>query len=349
MRINLLLFSFKNFNIKSNNKPNKSINNQTQNLDLFDSYNALLNRTLINFKGKEKSFSSEIEKLIEKGDENELFEYISSQLRKKAQEKKIDTNIIDDVVQNAIVEILLLFQDFSDDKLSKKELLDKINEIYEKIKPKKGDYVSDFKTVSLETPILDGDKILADTIADDKKHRISYLSNPDDETKEKFKKLASLALDGVELDDREKDVLSGRFNNERKETFQTIANRHEIAITTMFLAFKRVIYKIQVKNNSLPEDIKQNILDTVELFKDEGLTYEQYLEACLAQPYLFIQLPKDTEKKVRDLVEKFEKEGLTVKDYLNKACLKQPQLFYQSPNTVEKKVRDLVEKFKKKV
>ena len=250
MRINLLPFSFKNFNIKSNNKSNKSENNKNQNIDLFDSYNALINKNLIVFRAKlqKSSFSSEIEKLLDKGDENELFEYISSELRKKAQEKKIDINIIDDIVQNAIIEILLLFQDFNDDKLSKKELLDKINEIYEKIKPKKDDYVSDKRTTSLETPILDGNKSLIDTIADDENHRISYLSNPDDKTKEKYKKLASLALEGVELDDKEKDVLARRFNDEKKESFNSIASLNGVSAQTIKDIFKRAIYKIQIKN-----------------------------------------------------------------------------------------------------
>ena len=96
--------------------------------------------------------------------------------------------------------------------------------------------------------------------------------------------------------------------------------------------------------SKLTKTAQQNAIDTAEKFKDEGLTFDDYLIACAKRPQLFYRSPDTIENNVRDLVRRFEDDGLTTKAYLP-ACVKKPQLFYQSPDTIEKNVRNLVQKF----
>ena len=95
---------------------------------------------------------------------------------------------------------------------------------------------------------------------------------------------------------------------------------------------------------NLPETIEKNIKDLVKRFEMNGLTLESYLSACLKQPSLFCSSSYTIEKNVKGLVEKFKNNGLTLEKYLS-ACVKQPQLFYQSPETIEKNIKTLVAKF----
>ena len=345
MKVNPL----QNFNLTYHSKiksPQKNNHNNqgNQSFLLFDNYFMLLNKSMINFKGKEDNFSVGLERLLNRGDENELFDFLLKKLNKKAQEKGVNNKIIDDVVQSTIVEILVVLQDFNDGKISKDELIKSIEAIYENIKANKSDYVSDFRSISLDTPILDDKKTIQDIIADDEKYKVRYLSTPDEEKRKKYRIEVDKALDGACLKDKEKEILSLRFKDDRVNSYESIAQNHNVSNTTVRNIFKRAIYKIQIKNNTLSDEVKNNIIATTERFKKEGLTVEDYTLACLRQPQLFTQSPEKTEENVRSLVEKFEKEGLTVESYLQ-ACLRRPSIFCQSPETIENNIKGLVEKF----
>ena len=90
--------------------------------------------------------------------------------------------------------------------------------------------------------------------------------------------------------------------------------------------------------NKLSDKKKQNVKETAERFKKEGLTTNDYLEACIKRPQLFYQSPKTIEKNVRDLVKRFEKEGLSSHDYI-KACIKLPPLFCLSYETMAEHIK----------
>ena len=95
----------------------------------------------------------------------------------------------------------------------------------------------------------------------------------------------------------------------------------------------------------MSDKTQQSVKSVVEKFKNNGLTLEKYLSACVKQPQLFYQSPETIEKNIKTLVEKFEANGLTIDNYLS-ACIKWPQLFFQSSETIEKNIKALVEKFK---
>ena len=161
----------------------------TSNFDIFHNNNTLLNLSLINFQGKKvdkkDDFIDNFKKLLNSDNPDEIFLFLDKELRKKAQEKGIMSEIIDDVVQNAILDILLIFEDFNNGEISNDELISSVNEIYINLKPKKEDYVSDYKTTSLDRAILDSNKTLTDTISDDEKHKVKYLT-PADNKKDKL-------------------------------------------------------------------------------------------------------------------------------------------------------------------
>ena len=97
--------------------------------------------------------------------------------------------------------------------------------------------------------------------------------------------------------------------------------------------------------NRLPDTLEKNVREFVKKFEANGLTLDNYIPACIKIPPLFNQSPETLEKNVREFVKKFEANGLTLDNYIP-ACVKQPPLFSQSSETIEKNVRELVEKFK---
>ena len=97
--------------------------------------------------------------------------------------------------------------------------------------------------------------------------------------------------------------------------------------------------------DELSDIAKNNVNGTVELLKNEGLTFEAFLPSAV-KAGAFYKSPKTTESNVKELVKIFEKEGLNTNDYI-KACVKQPQLFCQSPKTIEANVKELVKIFEK--
>ena len=89
--------------------------------------------------------------------------------------------------------------------------------------------------------------------------------------------------------------------------------------------------------DELSDIAKNNVNGTVELLKNEGLTFEAFLPSAV-KAGAFYKSPKTTESNVKELVKIFEKEGLNTKDYI-KACVKQPPLFCQSPKTIEEHIK----------
>ena len=345
MKVNLVHFAQRYYSQSNNKTRNDKEVNQNNDFSMFHNYAALLNKGLINFCGKEKSFSEQLEKRLEKSNNDELFEFLDEKLRQRAEDRKIAKSIIDDVVQNAMVEMLITLNDFNDSEINKQELIEKINNIYENLKATREDYATDLRTKSLQEKLANTDNAIEYFIPDDEDHRIKYLKKADNKTKEKYKKELEKVLENVDLKDRERQFLSERYSNTGKTTYRELGEKYGIKLNTARKIIQGTLRKIQIANNKLPKEIQENIEELVKRFNSEGLTYKKYLQACVGQPQLFEEPAEKTEKKVRDLVEKFEKEGLTVEDYLHKACLKQPPLFYQSPDTIESNVRDLVKKF----
>ena len=345
MKVNLVHFAQRYYSQSNNKTRNDKEVNQNNDFSMFHNYAALLNKGLINFCGKEKSFSEQLEERLEKSNNDELFEFLDEKLRQRAEDRKIAKSVIDDVVQNAMVEMLITLNDFNDSEINKQELIEKINNIYENLKATREDYATDLRTKSLQEKLANTDNAIEYFIPDDEDHRIKYLKKADNKTKEKYKKELEKVLENVDLKDRERQFLSERYSNTGKTTYRELGEKYGIKLNTARKIIQGTLRKIQIANNKLPKEIQENIEELVKRFNSEGLTYKKYLQACVGQPQLFEEPAEKTEKKVRDLVEKFEKEGLTVEDYLHKACLKQPPLFYQSPDTIESNVRDLVKKF----
>ena len=347
MKVNLVHFAQRYYSQSNNKTRNNKEVNQNHDFSMFHNYAALLNKSFINFCGKEKSFSEQLEKRLEKSNNDELFEFLDEKLRQRAQDRKIAKSVIDDVVQNAMVEMLITLNDFNDSEINKQELIEKINNIYENLKATREDYATDLRTKSLQEKLANTDNAIEYFIPDDEDHKIKYLKEADNKTKEKYKKELEKVLENVDLKDRERQFLSERYSDTGKISYRELGEKYGIKLNTARKIIQRTLRKIQIANNKLPKEIQENIEDLVKRFNDEGLTYKKYLQACIRQLQLFIEPAGKVEKKVRDLVKGFENEGLTVKDYLHEACLKQPPLFYQSPDTIESNVRDLAKKFEK--
>ena len=345
MKVNLVHFAQRYYSQSNNKTRNNKEVNQNNDFSMFHNYAALLNKGLINFCGKEKSFSEQLEKRLEKSNNDELFEFLDEKLRQRAEDRKIAKSVIDDVVQNAMVEMLITLNDFNDSEINKQELIEKINNIYENLKATREDYATDLRTKSLQEKLANTDNAIEYFIPDDEDHRIKYLKKADNKTKEKYKKELEKVLENVDLKDRERQFLSERYSNTGKTTYRELGEKYGIKLNTARKIIQGTLRKIQIANNKLPKEIQENIEELVKRFNSEGLTYKKYLQACVGQPQLFEEPAEKIEKYVRDLVKKFKKEGLTVNDYLHDACLKQVQLFYLSPDTIKNNVRDLVKKF----
>ena len=275
-----------------------------------------------------------------------MFLFIDSSLRNRAREKKITGNNADDVVQSAILEILLLMQKFNSDEISRDELLDGVETIYQNLKLGKEDFFYQFKSISIDKPILSEGKTLQELIPDDYEHRIGYLNKADESDRQKLKVDVQKVLDGVSLTKREQETLSLKYSNDEVLKYTKMSKINGRSVTANKIVTMRAIKKIQSANDSLPEDDVKKIDEVVSRFKDEGLTYEDYLSACLRFSQLFSMTANTIESNVRELVEKFENEGLTAKKYIS-ACLRRPSLFAQSPDTIENNVREVVKKFSK--
>lgn len=74
----------------------------TSNFDIFHNNNSLLNLSLINFQGKKvdkkDDFIDNFKKLLNSDNPDEIFLFLDKELRKKAQEKGIMSEIADDVI-----------------------------------------------------------------------------------------------------------------------------------------------------------------------------------------------------------------------------------------------------------
>ena len=321
----------------------------TSNFDIFHNNNSLLNLSLINFQGKKvdkkDDFIDNFKKLLNSDSPDEIFLFLDKELRKKAQEKGIMSEIIDDVVQNAILDILLIFEAFNNGEISNDELISSVNEIYLNLKPKKEDYVSNYKTTSLDSTILDSNKTLTDTIPDNEKHKVKYLTPADDKKRQADKKRLQEKLDNTDLSDKEKEFLLSREDEDGKVSYKAIAEKQGVSDTIAKKIILGAIYKIKKQQNRLTQDDLKNINDVVERFKKYGLTFEDYLDAAIDEPRLFSKSADEIEIKIKGVVDYFKDYGLTLEKYLP-ACLNQPSLFYQSPETICANVSGVVDNFK---
>ena len=315
------------------------------NFDIFHNNNSLLNLSLINFQGKKVDkkvdFIDNFKKLLNSDNPDEIFLFLDKELRKKAQEKGIMSEIIDDVVQNAILDILLIFEAFNNGEISKDELISSVNEIYVNLKPKKEDYVSDLMTTSLDSAILDSNKTLTDTISDDEKYKIKYLTPADDKKRQTDKKRLQEKLDSTYLSDREKEFLLSREDENGKVSYKAIGEKQGVSDTIAKKIILSAIYKIKKQQNRLTQDDLKNINDVVERFKKYGLTFEDYLDAAIDEPRLFLKSADEIEIKIKGVVDYFKDYGLTYENYLP-VCLNRPQLFYQSPKTITEHIKALI-------
>ena len=321
----------------------------TSNFDIFHNNNSLLNLSLINFQGKKVDkkvdFIDNFKKLLNSDNPDEIFLFLDKELRKKAQEKGIMSEIIDDVVQNAILDILLIFEAFNNGEISNDELISSVNEIYLNLKAKKEDYVSDYATTSLDRAILDGNKTIVDTISDDEKYKIKYLTPADDKKRQADKKRLQEKLDSTDLSDKEKEFLLSRENEDGKVSYKKIGQKQGVSTTVAYKTILSAIYKIKKKQNRLTKDDLKNINDVVERFKKYGLTFDDYLNTAINEPQLFSQDADKIETRINGVVDNFKDYGLTHENYLS-VCLKQPQLFYQSPETICGNIEGVVNNFK---
>ena len=344
MKINPISIYLKPYTPQSNKRAhNNHISPLLENFALFHNYSALLAKSSISFCGNENNFKEKLEKLLNNGNEDELFLFIDSSLRNRAREKKITGNNADDVVQSAILEILLLMQKFNSDEISKDELLDGAEALHKNLRLSNEDYYYNYKSVSLNQP-LDDKRSLQDIIPNDDEHKINYLSKPDAVQKQKARFDVENAVSGVDLTQYERDLLRAKYTDDDSVTYSQLARVYGISTVRMITLIRKIIKKIQISNNALPQGEIQNINEFIGRFNKEGLTYKNYLAACLRHPQLFSRSPDTMESNVRDFVEKFKNEGLTVENYLT-ACLKHSQLFVQSPDTIEGNVRGFVKKF----
>ena len=321
----------------------------TSNFDIFHNNNSLLNLSLINFQGKKvykkDDFIDNFKKLLNSDNPDEIFLFLDKELRKKAQEKGIMSEIIDDVVQNAILDILLIFEAFNNSEISNDKLISSVNEIYLNLKAKKEDYVSDLMTTSLDSTILDSNKTLTDTIPDNEKHKVKYLTPADDKKRQADKKRLQEKLDNTDLSDREKEFLLSREDKNGKVSYKAIGEQQNVSATVARKIILSAIYKIKKKQNRLTKDDLKNINDVVERFEKYGLTFDDYLNTAINEPQLFSQDADKIETRINGVVDNFKDYGLTHENYLS-VCLKQPQLFYQSPETICANVKGVVDNFK---
>jgi len=323
-------------------------------------------------------FNLKLEKFLKKPDD-ELYNFLNTELSKKANEKNINHQIAQDVIQDAIFEIFLLIQKHKSGEISKEDVINEIGKIVENLKPTKDNYVFDINTTSIDKPILGYDISISDTIPDNEEYKISYLSAPDNETREKFKNEVNQALSNSKLTQKQEEALRARYSDETL-SYKEIAEKVGITQTAIYLRVRQALLKVQAENNSLPNTAKKkieefaeyfnfdydvvlnmvlkypqilnyskewmldNIKALVDRFANNGVTLDNYILACLKRPSLFYQSHKTTEKNIKNLVDRFTDHGLTLDNYIP-ACLKQPSLFYLFPETIEGNIKGVVEKF----
>lgn len=227
-----------------------------------------------------------------------MFEFLDEKLRQEAQDRKIAKSVIDDVVQNAMVEILITLNDFNDSEINEQELIEKINDIYENLKATREDYATDLRIKSLQEKLANTDNAIEYFIPDDEDHKIKYLKEADNKTKEKYKKELEKVLENVDLKDRERQFLSERYSDTGKISYRELGEKYGIKLNTARKIIQRTLRKIQIANNKLPKEIQENIEELVKRFNSEGLTYKKYLQACVGQPQLFEEPAEKIEKKL---------------------------------------------------
>ena len=103
-------------------------------------------------------------------------------------------------------------------------------------------------------------------------------------------------------------------------------------------------YSKRISEDRITDVNRSNIQGLADRFEQEGITYNQCLEASKRHPFLLVQKPGTMEHNVRETEKRFNTEGLTTEKYL-KAVMHCPSLFSLSPDTVEKNVRTTVKLF----
>lgn len=377
MEINRVIFN--NFNIKGNgikSKKNDLIipveNRNYKPVSYPKSY------YLQSFKGN--NFKDRLTQELKKSSEEEFFIFLYNELRTRAKQKNIQHQITDDVVQDKIMDIFIIMNETD----SQEEVVDKINEIYENLEAQPKHFLNKYEEISLNKQIgYDDDHnhlSIIDNIPDDEEHQIRYLSSPDEKTRTEQKQKLASVLSNAKLDETSEGLIKDRYLQDIPIKFKKIEEKYNISEQTAMLLIKRAFMKIQIANNSLPEEtrkkiedlskilntdynsaqnavlnnpyllnhspeeLKEKIKGVTEAFKDNGLTIEKYSTCCVKHPQLLNKSAEGIEKNIRGVIEKF-KDNISLNNYI-KACVKQPSLFYQAPDNIEKKVNSVVKRFK---
>ena len=186
---------------------------------------------------------------------------------------------------------------------------------------------------------------MTDTISDDEKHKVKYLTPADDKKRQADKKRLQEKLDSAYLSDREKEFLLSREDEYGKVSYKAIGEKQGVSDTVAKKIILSAIYKIKKKQNKLTQDDLKNINDVVERFKKYGLTFDDYLNAAIDDPYLFLQDANKIETRIKGVIDNFKDYGLTLENYLP-ACIRQPQLFSQSPKRICANVSGVIDNFK---
>ena len=377
MEINRVIFN--NFNIKENGiKSLKKdlVVSSVNNYNKIASYPPSYYIKNLSFKGED--FKKRLTEEINKSSTDDLFLFLNTELRRRAGEKNIQRQITDDVVQNRIIQIFIIMNEAK----NQEEMVDRINRIFEDLKPERQDFHSEYANISLyKTVKYDHHNLsLIDIIPDDEEHRIQSLTSPDEKTVAKQKQRVDFVLSKAQLDSIGEGIIKDKFLQNTPVKYKNISDKYNICEQTAMLLLKRAFLKIQIANDSLPqetrkkiedlskilntdynsaqkavlnnpyilnhstEELQGRVKDVVEAFKDNGLTYEQYSVCCVKHPQLLNKSAQGIEKNIRGVIEKFKDNDLSLNNYI-KDCIKQPSLFYQSPNNIEKKINSLVKKF----
>ena len=316
--------------------------------DSFCRQNCTLNMTAINFKGV-SDFKDNTRKHFESDSYDDFISYLYAEIKKRAYEKGIHFDIAEEVVQNALFQIVLYKNEFDSGNITQDEFLAKIDEIYITLRPSKNDYVTDYNSVSLYEVIGSGsdDEFihatnLAATISQDTyKEKMSYLREASwEERRENKEKIAKL-ISNAKLTSAEQDILSLRYSKDTLIPYSVMAEETGFSRSYIFYLLNKIIFKIQADNHCVPKKTRQYIKTFARSF---NLDYN-VAENILKRRYELIYYPVDfAVKNIDDTVQKFESFGLTKEKYLA-LCIKQPSLFEIKADTIEKHIDDTVQKF----
>jgi hypothetical protein len=152
------------------------------------------------------------------------------------------------------------------------------------------------------------------------------------------------ALRRVVQDDRGRPLTDDKGKPLVSEPQFTYAKEVVVNFAMRGLALRRTGKQFPYGEDSAFFNFQEKTAEVAARFKDEGLTYKDYIAIIFSRPALISLAPQTIEFNIRGLAAKFHFEGLTVKDYLAAAC-QQTTLFSSSPQTVAKNLRGVARAF----